>query len=181
MDDFNTIRLKKKTIDKFKKYSKKISPSYSETLDFMIAFFEDNNLTPYDTLGMNRTSLQNVLNKRLDAVVSILRNVEETQLKPTKKMLESLFERVEEEEQPKFIEKKEFEDPILTTENEELTYYREAYLKKQSELNNFKYKTKEAFNRFEFVKHTFSSDQYILKLNVDEYKALKINLFDDLN
>ena len=96
MDDFNTIRLKKKTIDKFKKYSKKISPSYSETLDFMIAFFEDNNLSPYDTLGMNRTSLQNVLNKRLDAVVSILRNVEETQLKPTKKMLESLFKGIEE-------------------------------------------------------------------------------------
>ncbi|MFD1615176.1 BfmA/BtgA family mobilization protein [Gelatiniphilus marinus] len=80
MDDFNTVRLKKKTLNKFKKYSKKISPSYSETLDYMIAFFEDNNLSPYDTLGMNRTSLQNVFNKRLDALISILRNVEETQL-----------------------------------------------------------------------------------------------------
>ena len=178
MDDFNTIRLKKKTIDKFKKYSKKISPSYSETLDFMIAFFEDNNLSPYDTLGMNRTSLQNVLNKRLDAVVSILRNVEETQLKPTKKMLESLFEGIE-EKQPKLIEKKEFKEPTIITENEELIYYRKAYFKTQSELNNFKHKTKKIFDEFELVKHTFSSNKYILKLNVDEYKALKINLFDD--
>lgn len=180
MDDFNTIRLKKKTIDKFKKYSKKISPSYSETLDFMIAFFQDNNLSPYDTLGMNRTSLQNILNKRIDAVISILRNVEESQLKPTKKMLESLFEGIE-EEQPKLIEKKEFKEPIITTENEELIYYRKAYFKKQSELYNFKFRIKETFNRFKLVKHTFSSDEYILKLNVDEYKALKINLFDDLN
>lgn len=180
MDDFNTIRLKKKTLDKLKKYSKKISPSYSETLDFMIAFFEDNNLSPYDTLGMNRTSLQNVLNKRLDAVVSILRNVEETQLKPTKKMLESLFEGIE-EKQPKYVEKTRFKESVLTTENEELTYYRNEYFKKQSELNNFKYKIKETFNKFELVKHTFSSDQYIFKLNVDEYKTLKINLFDDSN
>jgi hypothetical protein len=35
----------------------------------MIAFFQDNNLSPYDTLGMNWISLQNVLNKRLDALM----------------------------------------------------------------------------------------------------------------
>ena len=175
MDDFNTIRLKKKTIDKFKKYSKKISPSYSETLDFMIAFFEDNNLTPYDTLGMNRTSLQNVFNKRLDAVVSILRNVEETQLKPTKKMLESLFDEID-EKQPKLVEKKEFIEPIITTENEELTYYRKAYFQKQSELNELRNKVKETFDKFVFIKYAFSSNQYVLKLNMEEYKALKKNL-----
>ena len=38
MDDFNTIRLKRKTIEKFKRYSKRVSPSYSETLEYMIAF-----------------------------------------------------------------------------------------------------------------------------------------------
>lgn len=59
MDDFNTSRLKKKTLDKFKKYSKKISSSYSETLDFIIAFFECNHLSPYDTLGMSLTSYSN--------------------------------------------------------------------------------------------------------------------------
>ncbi len=45
MDDFNTIRLKKKVIEKFKEYSKNTSPSYSETLDYMIAFFEDTGLS----------------------------------------------------------------------------------------------------------------------------------------
>ncbi len=178
MDDFNTIRLKKKTIDKFKKYSKKTSPSYSETLGFMIAFFEDNNLSPYDTLPTSYTSLMNVFNKRMDAVVSIFRNVEETQLKPTKKMLESLFEEME-ERQPQFVEKIEFKEPVLITENEELTYYRNEYFKKQSELNELKNKIKDSFDKFELAKHTFRSDQYILKLNVDEYKALEVNLSDD--
>jgi hypothetical protein len=57
----------------------------------MMAFFEDNHLSPYDTLKTGTTSLSNILNKRMDAMVSILKNVEETQLKPTKKMLESLI------------------------------------------------------------------------------------------
>lgn len=172
MDDFNTIRLKKKTLDKFKKYSKKISPSYSETLDFMIAFFEDNNLSPYDTLGFSFSTLYSTLNKRTEAVISILRNIEKTQLKPTKKMLESLFEEVE-EKQPKYIEKTKFKEPALITENEELTYYRNEYFKKQSELNEFKYKIKNIFEKFKLVKHTFTANHYLLKVSEEEYKALK--------
>ncbi|MDO7171759.1 BfmA/BtgA family mobilization protein [Mariniflexile sp. AS56] len=172
MDDFNTIRLKKKTIVKFKKYSKKTSPSYSETIDFMIAFFEDNNLSPYDTLGMNRTSLQNVLNKRIDAVITILRQVEETQLKPTKKMLESLFEEVE-DTKPLILEKSTINKPILTAENEALTYYRNAYFKQQAELNGLKHKLKDTIGEFKLIKNTFSSNFYVLKLSEHEYSVLK--------
>lgn len=177
MDDFDTIRLKKKTLDKFKNYSKKISPSYSETLDFMIAFFKDNNLSPYDTLPTSFTSLMNVFNKRTEAVISILRNVEETQLKPTKKMLESLFEGVE-KKQPKYVEKTKIKKSTLITENKELTYYRNEYYKKQSELNYLKTKVKDTFDKFELTKHTFSSDQYILKLKIEDYSALKADIFD---
>jgi len=172
MDDFNTIRLKKKTLDKFKKYSKKISPSYSETLDFMIAFFQDNNLTPYDTLRMNNTSLMNIFNKRMDAIVSIFRNVEETQLKPTKKMLESLFEEMETIQNP-IDDTYEFGEPKLITENEELMYYRDAYYKQQVELNELKHKMKDAFGKFKRVKNTFGSDNYVLKVSEPELKALK--------
>lgn len=172
MDDFNTIRLKKKTLDKFKKYSKKISPSYSETLDFMIAFFEDNHLSPYDTLGMSLTSYSNIIGKRMDAVVSILRNVEETQLKPTKKMLESLFKGVE-KRQPKYVEKIKFKEPVLTTENKELTYYRDAYFKQQTEFDELKYKLKDTLKDFKLVKNTFSSRHYVLKVSEEDYQELK--------
>ncbi|WP_142785710.1 BfmA/BtgA family mobilization protein [Changchengzhania lutea] len=172
MDDFNTIRLKKKTLVKFKNYSKKISPSYSETLDFMIAFFEDNNLSPYDTLGMNLTSYSNIIGKRMDAVVSILRNVEETQLKPTKKMLESLFKGVE-KRQPKYVEKIKFKEPVLTTENKELTYYRDAYFKQQTEFDELKYKLKDTLKDFKLVKNTFSSRHYVLKVSEEDYQELK--------
>jgi len=67
MDDFNTIRLKKKVIEKFKEYSKKTSPSYSETLDYMIAFFEDTGLSPYDTMHNPILSYTRALSKRTKA------------------------------------------------------------------------------------------------------------------
>ena len=171
MDSFNTIRLKKKTIKKFKEYSKSLSPTYSETLDFMIAFFEDNHISPYDTLRMSNTTFLNKFNKRMDAVISIFRNVEETQLKPTKKMLESIFEEMEENE-PLLVEKTKFIEHILTTENEELTYYRSEYYKKQTEYNKLKYKLEGTFNKFKLVKNTFSANHYILKLTIDEHKIL---------
>ena len=175
MDDFSTIRLKKKTLNKFKKYSKKISHSYSETLDFMIAFFEDNNLSPYDTLGMTSTSLLNVFNKRMDAVVSIFRNIEETQLKPTKEMLESLFKGID-ETQPKYVEKTKMKAPVLISENQEITYYRNAYFKQRTNFNELKYKLNETINKFKLIKKPFKANHYTLKLSEQEYQDLKNNI-----
>lgn len=64
MDDFNTIRLKKKVSERFKNYSKKTSASYSETLDFMITFFEDTRLSPYDTINHSILSFTSQLHKQ---------------------------------------------------------------------------------------------------------------------
>ena len=178
MDDFNTIRLKKKTIEKFKKYSKKVRPSYSETLDYMIAFFEDNDLSPFDVLGENMTSSINRINKRLDAVISIFKNVEETQLKPTKEMLMTLFDEME-EKQLVLIEKEEFKEPNLITENEELAYYRDAYFKNKSKLNEFQNHLKEVFDSFKLIKSTFGSNYYQLKMDVEDFKILKDKLAND--
>lgn len=178
MDDFNTIRLKKKIIDKFKKYSKKISPSYSETLDFMIAFFEDNNLSPYDTLRMSNRSLLNVFNKRMDAVVSIFRNVEETQLKPTKEMLESLFKGIEETE-PLIKEKKVITEPSLIPENKALDYYRQAYYKNNRKLTQLKYHLNGIIRKTKLIKNTFGANYYSLKLTLEEYNMIQDKLKND--
>ncbi|SFZ93032.1 hypothetical protein SAMN05428642_1021140 [Flaviramulus basaltis] len=175
MDDFNTIRLKKKTIGKFKKYSKKISPSYSENLDFMIAFFEDNDLSPYDVLNENMTSVSNRINKRIDAVIAIFRNVEETQLKPTKKMLDSLFDGMK-EKKPLLKEKKVLIEPALINDNEELSYYRKAYYKNNQKLTKLKYKVDSLLNSTKLVKNTFGSNYYSLKLSIQEFNSIKNEL-----
>lgn len=174
MDDFNTIRLKNKTIEKFKKYSKEISPSYSETLDYMISFFKDNDLSPYDTLNANYTSFINVFNKRMDALISILRNMEKTQLIPTREMLESLFIEENEEEEQLYVERTmdEIEDS-RSQEERLMNYYREKYY----ETNKNLFKTKEEFqrtlNRLVHVKNTFGANYYRLNITKEEFEKLK--------
>tara|TARA_R110000868_G_scaffold409765_2_gene695948 strand:+ start:6952 stop:7482 length:531 start_codon:yes stop_codon:yes gene_type:complete len=172
MDDFNTIRLKKKTLHKFKKYSQKVSPSYSETLDYMMAFFEDNNLSPYDTLQMSTSTLSHIFNKRMDAVEAILRTTEKEHIKPTKKLLESLFEEMDAIQNP-MEEVSPFKEPTLITENEELSYYRNAYHKEQIRCNELKHKMKTFFEQFKQVKNTFSATQYVLKISEQELSELK--------
>jgi hypothetical protein len=174
MDNFNTIRLKKKTIEKLKIFSKKTGPSYSETLDFMIAFFEDNDLSPYDTLNMSYTTLLNIFNKRMDAVVSIFRNIEETQLKPTKKMLESLFEgNIKEKKQPLLIERKFNEHEKVQSKEENLySHYYNKYEATHKELNQLKRYLKRTLVPVKYMNSTFGTDHYRLNLTKEEYEKL---------
>nr|WHW29824.1 hypothetical protein [uncultured bacterium] len=173
MDDFNTIRLKKKTIEKFKKYSKEISPSYSETLEYMISFFKDNDLSPYDTLNANYTSFINVFNKRMDALISILRNIEKTQLIPTREMLESLF--IEEnEEEPIFVEQTMEEIEASKSEEEKLLDY---YYKQCEVTNKELFETKEKLQRIldklVYIKSAFGANYYRLNIPDNEVEKLK--------
>ncbi len=172
MDNFNTIRLKKKTIEKLKKFSKKISPSYSETLDFMIAFFEDNDLSPYDTLRDSMTSVSNRLNKRMDAVAAILKNIEKTQLIPTRELLESLFQ---EEEETLLVERKHFEEESLQSIDERLySHYYNKYEATRKELNQLKSNLNNLMDNVKYVKNTFGRDYY--RLDISKEKLGKLNL-----
>lgn len=85
------------------------------------------------------------MNKRLDAVVSILKNAEETQLKPTREMLESLFK--VSDEKPLLLERKDFFETNPVQEDKELIYYKDQYLKQQNEMNIAKNKLKKIFER----------------------------------
>ncbi len=173
MDDFNTIRLKRKVIEKFKEYSKKTSPSYSETLDFMIAFFEDTGLSPYDTMHNPILSYTRALSKRTKAVTTILRNIEKTQLIPTREMLESLFEGVEKEE-PAYVERTQEEiEASKSKEVKLMDYYREQYDTTSKELFETKEKLQSVLNKLVYVKNTFGNNYYRLDISKKEYEKLK--------
>ena len=173
MDDFNTIRLKKKVIEKFKEYSKKTSPSYSETLDFMIAFFEDKGLSPYDTMNNPFLSYTTTLNKRTDAVIAILRNIEKTQLKPTRKMLESLFEGDEKEEHV-YIERTQEEIEASKTEAEKLLdYYSEESDKNKKELYEIRKGFSNLLNELSYIKNTFGKSYYRLDISKEKIEEIK--------
>ena len=67
----------------------------------MLHFFERNDLSPDDDLGINN----NRTNKRINAVIAILKNIEKTQTKPTVAMLQSLFEQAEPPKKKLILEK----------------------------------------------------------------------------
>lgn len=173
MDDFTTIRLKKKVIEKFKGYSKKTSPSYSETLDFMIAFFEDTGISPYDTMNNPILSCTISLNKRTDAVAAILRNIEKTQLIPTREMLESLFEE-EEKKEPLYIERKQKEIKASKTKTEKLLdYYSKEFDKSTKELRDVKAELSNLLSEMSYIKKAFGKSYYRLDISKEKIEDLK--------
>ena len=47
MDGFKTIRLRIRTIERYKGFSKKMTKSYSETLEVIMDFFEWHGISPF--------------------------------------------------------------------------------------------------------------------------------------
>ncbi len=86
------LQLSLKTAERFREFSKKNDSNQSETLDLMLDFFEKNNLSPFETLVPSKVSLEQLIKKRIDAVIAILKNIEKTQTKPGLLMLNLLLE-----------------------------------------------------------------------------------------
>ncbi len=86
------LQLRAKTAKRFREFSKKNDNNQSETLDLMLDFFEKNNLSPFETLVPSKVSLEQLIKKRIDAVIAILKNIEKTQTKPGLLMLQLLMD-----------------------------------------------------------------------------------------
>lgn len=158
---FSGINVKKDVAIKFRKFSKQSSISNTDALEAMLHFFERNDLTPDDDLGVknNRT------NKRINAVIAILKNIEIHQTKPTAEIVQTLLQEtanLEKEED----EINEFGTPRLITENEELAFYKKQYNLIQEENMSFKNKMTKILDKVNVEKRSFGKDY--LKLNLDK-------------
>lgn len=173
MDDFNTIRLRRKTLEEFKEYSIKTSSNYSETLEYMIAFFRDTGLSPYDTMTHPILVPAIAINRRLDYIIALLRNIEQTQLIPTRKMLESLFEGVEKKESI-YIEETEEEIETSRLETDKLLskYSNEIYYTNE-ELKALKRKFGNLLRKVVYINKTFGKGYYHLDISKEEFEELK--------
>jgi uncharacterized protein Yka (UPF0111/DUF47 family) len=88
---FEKLGIKTSVAERFREFCKKLSKSQSMTLLLMLDFFEDNNISPNETLGPNMKTLESEIKKRINAVISIIKDIEKNHDKPTTAMLESLF------------------------------------------------------------------------------------------
>ncbi len=176
MDDFNTIRLKRKILEEFKEYSLKTSPNYSETLEFMIAFFKDTGISPYDTIRNPILASTVAIYRRLDYIVALLKDIEKTQLIPTREMLESLFKGAEEKEekQPLFIERTREEIEASKTDAEKLIdYYSEEADKNKRELYDVKKEVRNLLSELFYIKNTFGKSYYRLDISQEKIEEIK--------
>jgi len=108
MDSYSRIKINVKTANRFRKFSGQIAGSHSETLTIMMDFFDQNKISPSESLGPNMKSLENNLKSRINAVIAIIRDIEKNQTKPTVAMLLSLFEEAEPKKKPLILENNNF-------------------------------------------------------------------------
>jgi len=78
------------------------------TLLLMLEFFENNGISPDESIGPHIQTLENLIRKRINGVIAILRDIEKTQTKPTAGMLMALLEQAEPKKKPLILENNNF-------------------------------------------------------------------------
>ncbi|WP_276167395.1 BfmA/BtgA family mobilization protein [Zobellia alginiliquefaciens] len=167
---FSAISIKKEVARRFRAFSKLVSDSHTHTLEAIMDFFERNDLLPNDDLGIknNRT------NKRINALIAILKNIEKHQTLPTKTMLDTLFHEIaKQEDQEGKEENFVFETSEPFSRDTEMEHYRNRYEEIQQHLGNYKNRMQELLERMTYVKGTFGRGYY--KLNMDENEFERFN------
>ena len=120
---FSAINVKKMTAVRFRKFSKEISKSNTDTLEAMLEFFEKHQLSPDDEIPNHLFQVEKRLLKRINAVIAIIKDIEKTQTKPTIGMLQALFTADDKEKKtPMFVEKKQHQRTL----KEELNLWKES-------------------------------------------------------
>jgi hypothetical protein len=110
---FETLKIKESVAMKFRRFCKKMSKSQSMALLLMLDFFEDNGISPNESIGPKMQTLETLIKKRINGVIAIMKDIEKNQTKPTVAMMQSLFEELEPNKKPLILEK---EIPIKKNE-----------------------------------------------------------------
>ncbi|WPY97809.1 BfmA/BtgA family mobilization protein [Christiangramia sp. OXR-203] len=114
-ETFEKLGIKTSVAKRFRKFCKKMSKSQSMTLLLMIDFFEENAISPAESMGPRMETLEKrislLIKKRMNGMIAIMKDIEKSQTKPTAAMLYALFEHVEPPKKKSLIlEKTKFEE-----------------------------------------------------------------------
>ena len=171
---YSGVNVKMDVAKRFREFSRQVSPSHTLTLESMMNFFEWNDLSPNDDLGIknNRT------NKRINAVIAILKNIEKHQTLPTKAMLDTLFQEISQGENEDTEETFDFGTSEPFTREDELRHYRERYEQMQEQAGNLGSLIAELSGKMTYVKSTFGQGHFNLNMDKDEFDKLKKELQD---
>lgn len=104
-EGFVTFKIKASVAIKFRRFCKKMYESQSMTLLLMLEFFEENGISPHESIGPKMQTLESLIKKRINGVIAIMKDIEKNQTKPTVAMMQSLFEQAEPPKKNLILEK----------------------------------------------------------------------------
>lgn len=181
MDHFYTIRFRRNTAQRFKRFSKKVATSYSESMEMMINFFEWHGFLPSDKFekSVGKEVLKN--RKRTEAAIAIIREIEKSQTKPTTAMLELLFEQSppkKQEQAPLLMDGKKIdpERDMFFKKVEEAIVLEKNYTNLKRDLGEMRTDFINLLNKVQLVKSSFGKPKLQLDMAPEEFEQLKMKL-----
>ncbi len=167
----NTITYR--TIKRFRRFSRKITKSYSETLELAMDFFEWHGISPESKFPKRVDEDGEKTRKRINALIAIVRDIEKTQTLPTNAMLLSLFGENIKRKKPKLVEKK------FETQNKQEKNKREEmiskywYTKLKEKHKEDKEQVMKLLSKVQYVKPRFGNPYWRIDTNATEPAIVK--------
>jgi len=142
----------------------------------MLNFFDWNDLSPNDNLGVKNDGTK----KRINALIAIVKNIEKHQTKPTNAMINLLFKEAgEDEEEEQVLLEEVLSDGISKeqfTEHTELEYYRNQYFGTKSKFNDLKNDYEMVLKKTKYIRSNFGIGHFRLEITKEEFENLKNKL-----
>jgi len=92
MKEVKNITIEKKTAELFQQFSRTHYKTHSEALAGMLDFFFYNEISPKENFGPTGRRIENIIKKRINAVIAITRDMEKNKVNPTLAILMSIME-----------------------------------------------------------------------------------------
>ncbi|WP_317045718.1 MULTISPECIES: BfmA/BtgA family mobilization protein [Arenibacter] len=186
MNPFIGIRFKKDTAKQFQTFSRQLFKTHTEALQTMLDFFIYNEISPKESFGPNGRTIQNLIKKRFNAMVAIMKNMEKNGVLPTKAMIELLFEHSP--------QKKRRQAPLLM-EGKNADPERDRFFKKveeainiEMENTNLKRDLKQRnvdisslLGKIQLVKSNFGKPRLQLDMTPEDFEKLTIKMKKELH
>ncbi len=174
-DQYESVSLQSTVVVKFRQYSRSMSKTQSETLLMMLEFFEDNGISPNESLGPKIQTLEYLIKKRINGLVSIIKNIEKTQTKPILAMMQLLFEEVPLPKQELWLERKPeaSKDAIAEDPKLQAIKLRMENLELKKEVSANKDRIKILLENTVIVRNNFGRTYYRLNLSEEQLESIK--------
>lgn len=175
--DYSTISIKADVAVSFRRYSKQFSKSNTEVLRRMMIILQCNGLNPFDNTIEKIVSAIEKNRKQIEYLISIIKNIEKTQTKPTYEMVKILFEAHCKNNEASRKEKLFLPKPKLMEVADKVPLV--LLERTQQEFKDYKRDCQILLEKIELIEPTFGKPYLKVGLSKGEYEKLRRQLDKD--